>query len=269
MSGIWPGSTKCAVFLTFDLDGISALLNRDPELINRPSMISRNEFGLNVGAMRILDVLDKYGLPATFFIPGYTAENNEDIVKEIARRGHDIGHHGYLHEPAATLEPEEEKAILEKGIQILEGITGQRPYGYRSPSLDMSRHTIEFLIDREFLYDSSMMGNDAPHFVDAPNGRIVEFPNDWAQGDAHYYSYNRGAGAMNTPQEVYKAWEWEFDGAYEYGSALILNIHPHTTGRLAKMMVFERLMKYIKGHSDVEFYRCIDVARAWTDQGLR
>ena len=74
MSGIWPGSTKCAVFLTFDLDGISALLNRDPELINRPSMVSRNEFGLNVGAMRILDVLDKYGLPATFFIPGYTAD---------------------------------------------------------------------------------------------------------------------------------------------------------------------------------------------------
>jgi hypothetical protein len=112
------------------------------------------------------------------------------------------------------------------------------------------------------------MGHDAPYFVDTPAGRIVEFPNDWAQGDAHYYAYNRGAGAMATPQDVYKAWELEFDGAYQYGSALILNMHPHTTGRLAKIMVLEQLIRHIKSHTNVEFMRCIDVARSWTDNGM-
>jgi len=255
--------------LTFDLDGVSALLNRDPDAVKRASVMSRNEFGLNVGASRILDLLDRYDIPATFFIPGYTAERNVEIVKDIARRGHDIGHHGYFHEPPATLPPGEEQAILDKGIDILEGITGRRPYGYRSPSLEASDRTLEFLVERGFVFDSSLMGHDAPYFVDTPKGRIVEIPNDWAQGDAHYYAFTRGAGAMATPQDVYKAWEMEFDGAYQYGSALILNMHPHTTGRLAKMIVLERLIQYIKSHNDVEFMQCIDVARAWTDDGMR
>ena len=73
---------------------------------------------------------------------------------------------------------------------------------------------------------------------------------------------------MNTPEDVYKAWEWEFDGVYQYGRALVLTMHPHTTGRLAKLMVLERLIKYIRSHSDVEFMRCIDVARSWTEQGM-
>lgn len=269
MSGIWPGDTKCAVMLTFDLDGVSAILNRDPDVVNHASVMSRHEFGLRIGASRILDLLDKYDIPATFFIPGYTAERNEEFVKDIARRGHDIGAHGYLHEPPSSLEPEEEKAILDKATTILQGITGQRPLGFRSPSLEASKNTLEFLVEKGFVYDSSLMGHDAPYYVDTPNGRILEIPNDWAQGDAHYYAYNRGSGSMATPQDIYKAWEMEFDGAYQYGSALILNLHPHTTGRLAKMMVLEKLIKYIKGHSDVKFMRCIDVANAWTDDGMR
>ncbi|MCI0439831.1 MAG: polysaccharide deacetylase [Chloroflexi bacterium] len=269
MSSIWPGNTRCAVILTFDLDGVSALLNRDPQMARRPSAMSRNELGLRVGAMRILDLLDRHGLPATFFVPGYTAERNEALVKEIARRGHEIGTHGYLHEPGATLSREQEAEVMDRSVRILEGIAGQRPRGHRSPSLDMSVNTLELLLERDFLYDSSMMAHDAPYFVDTPRGRIVEIPNDWAQGDAHYYTFNRGAGSMNTPEDVYGAWQWEFDGAYQYGSALILNMHPHTTGRLAKLEVLEGLIKHIKGHADVEFYQCIEVARAWTDEGMR
>ncbi len=269
MSGIWPGNTQCAVLLTFDLDGVSAALNRDPDAWKTPSAFSRVQFGLNVGAKRILDLLDTYDIPSTFFIPGYTAERNVEIVEDIKRRGHDIGHHGYLHEPAATLSPEQELEVLDKGLEILEGITGERPWGYRSPSLEMSDNTLSFLIQKGFVYDSSQMGHDSPHFLSTPEGRIVEIPNDWAQGDAHYYTYNRGAGTMNTPQDIYKAWEMEFDGAYQYGSALILNMHPHTTGRLAKMVALEKLIKYIRSHPNVEFMRCIDVARAWTDAGMR
>ena len=269
MAGIWPGETQCTVMLTFDLDGVSALLNRDPEMARRPSVMSRNQFGLNVGASRILDLLDKYDIPATFFIPGYTAEENEGIVKEIAARGHEIGHHGYMHEPTSTLGLEQEVEILKKGMGILERITGQRPFGFRCPSLDMGENTLDLLVEHGFVFDSSMMGHDAPYFVDTSNGRIVEIPNDWSSGDAHYYAYSRGAGSMNTPGDIYKAWELEFDGAYQYGSAMILNMHPHTTGRLAKIMVLERLIKYMRSHSNVEFMRCIDVAKSWTDEGMR
>ena len=269
MAGIWPGNTRCVVILSFCLNGASGLLRGDPQAIKRPTLLSRVEFGPNVGVFRILDLLDHYGIPSTFFIPGYTAERNEETVRDIIRRGHQVGHHGYMHEPPATLEPQQEEEILDKGIQVLEGITGQRPLGYRSPSWDLSDHSLEFIAERGFVYDSSLMGHYAPYFVDTPKGRLVEIPNDWALGDAHYYAFNRGAGSMNTPEDVYKAWEWEFDGAYQYGSAFILNMHPQVTGRLAKMMVLERIIKYIRAHSDVEFMRCIDVARAWTEEGMR
>ena len=269
MSGIWPQSTKCVVMLSFDLDGASALLYRDPEAVHRPTALSRAEFGPKVGVFRILDLLDTYDIPASFFTPGYVAEHNEDTVREIVRRGHEVGHHEYMHEPPASLEPQEEAEVLDRGIGILEGITGKRPQGYRSPSWDLTRHSLGFLAERNFVYDSSLMGHDAPYFVDTSHGRLVEIPVDWALDDYHYYAFNRGAGSMNTPKDVYEAWEWEFDGAYQYGSAFILTMHPQVTGRLAKMMVLERLVKYIRTHSDVEFMRCIDVAQAWTDEGMR
>ena len=269
MAGIWPGNTKCVVLLGFDLDGASGLLRRDPQASKRPTVLSKAEFGPNVGVFRILDLLDRYSIPASFFVPGWIAERNEDTVRDIIDRGHEIGHHGYMHEPPATLEPHQEEEILDKGIQILERITGQRPLGYRSPSWDLTEHSLEFIAERGFLYDSSLMGHDAPYFVDTPKGRLVEIPIEWALDDAHYYAFNRGAGSMNTPEDVYKAWEWEFDGAYQYGSAFILTMHPQITGRLAKMMVLERIIKYIRSHSDVEFLRCVDVARAWTDKGMQ
>jgi len=116
MSGIWAGDTNCVVTLTFDIDGPSATLRRNPELADHPSVISMGEFGPKVGAPRILDLLDEHGVKATFFIPGWVAERNEELVLDVARRGHEVAHHGYLHEPPSSLGPgEDEGAILDRG----------------------------------------------------------------------------------------------------------------------------------------------------------
>ena len=269
MTGIWPGDTKCVVMLSFDLDGVSGLLYRTPEAAHLPSQLSRAEFGTTVGVFRIMDLLDRYDIKASFFVPGYIAERNEDTVKDIVRRGHEVGHHGYMHEPPATLGAQREAEVLDQGLEILEGITGQRPLGYRSSSWELSEHSLEFMAERGFVYDSSLMGHDAPYFVETPKGRLVELPIDWANDDAHFYAFNRGAGAMNTPGDVYTGWEWEFEGAYQYGSAFNLTMHPQHTGRLAKMMVLERLIQHIRSHTNVEFMRCIDVAQRWTAEGMR
>lgn len=269
MSGLWPGDTKCVVMLTFDLDGISAILSRSPDAVRLPSVISRAEFGPKVGVHRILDLLDRYEIKATFFVPGHTAERYEAVVADMVNRGHEVGHHGYMHEPPATLSDQEQEEVIDKGIRILEGITGQLPVGYRAPSFELTDKTLEILAQRGFVYDSSLMAHDVPYFVDTPAGRLVEAPVDWALDDAHYYAFNRGAGAMNTPQDVYKAWEWEFDGVYQYGSAFNLTMHPQHTGRLAKMMVLERFIQYARSHSNVEFMRCIDVAKNWTAAGMK
>lgn len=273
MAGLWPGRTRCVAMLTFDVDGVSATLRRDPALADHPSLMSQYEFGPSVGVFRIMDLLDQYSIKGSFFIPGYVAETHPDMVREVVRRGHEVGHHGYMHEPPSSLgSGESEAGILDKSIGILRGITGERPLGYRSPSWELSADSLHLLSERDFVYDSSLMGNDIPYFVDTPRGQMVELPVHWSLDDVPYYVYAPVTGRMGpmaSPAEVLNAWQWEFDGVYRHGRAFMLTMHPHTSGRLARLMALEKLIQYIKARPGVEFLRCIDVARGWTGRGMR
>ena len=181
MAGIWPGETQCVAMLTFDVDGVSSWLRRDPSFADLPSLMSMAEYGPSVATPRILDLLDAHSIKASFYVPGYVAETHVDLVQEIARRGHEVGHHGYMHEAPASMSPEEEEEVLEKGIDILTGITGQPPKGYRSPSWELSPVSLDLLTSHGFLYDSSLMGDDAPYLLnpDNPEKRMVEVPRSW------------------------------------------------------------------------------------------
>ena len=86
---------------------------------------------------RLFDLLEKHGIPASFFIPGFTAKRHPDVLQAMIRRGHEVGHHGYLHERPDFVTEEEEEQIMIKGLEVLESITGRRPRGYRSPAWDL------------------------------------------------------------------------------------------------------------------------------------
>jgi peptidoglycan/xylan/chitin deacetylase (PgdA/CDA1 family) len=270
VDSIWAnmdGDTKCVVTLTFDIDGPSATLRRTPELADHPSAISIGEFGPRIGTARILDLLDQHDIQATFFVPGWIAERNEQIVKYVAASGHEVANHGYLHEPPSSLGPDEDEgAILDRGSDILESITGERPQGYRSPSWELSGDSLRLLHERGFVYDSSLMGDDIPYFVGDEGKRLVELPVHWALDDAPYYTYMPVAGRtapMATPNDVLTAWQWEFDGAYKANRAFMLTMHPHTSGRFARLEVLDRLIRHMKSHDGVEFITCIDLANRW------
>ncbi len=267
MTSIWPDNTQCVVTLTFDIDGPSATLRRNPELADHPSVISMGEFGPKVGTPRILELLARHDIPATFFIPGWVAERNEDLVRKVAAAGHEIAHHGYLHEPPSSLGPDEdEAAILDRGSEILERITGERPRGYRSPSWELSADSLNLMHQRGFVYDSSLMGDDIPYIVGEPGKEMVELPVHWSLDDAPYYTYTPVAGRtapMATPNDVLTAWQWEFDGAHKAGRMFMLTMHPHTIGRFARLESLDRLIQHIKEKPNVRFMRCIEVAEEW------
>ena len=103
MTGIWPGLTQCTVNLGFDIDAQSNWIGRDPALRDRPVMMTAADYGPKVGVPRILNLMDEYGLKASFFIPGFTAEQYPDLVKEILARGHEVAGHGYMHRRPAEL----------------------------------------------------------------------------------------------------------------------------------------------------------------------
>ena len=271
MSGIWPGNTQCVAMLTFDVDGVSSWLNRNPDFINHPSLMSMAEYGPSVATPRILDMLDAHDIKSSFFVPGYVAETHVDLVKEIASRGHEVGHHGYMHEPPSTLSPEEEKGVLERGISILKDITGVAPVGYRSPSWELSEHSLEFLASLGFTYDTSLMGDDAPYMVDAPGAskQLVELPIHWLLDDAPNFVYAPVAnrlGPMRNPDEVFGTWAAEFEGLYRYGRTFNLTMHPQYIGRPGRLLMLERLIDHIRSFPNVEFMRCQDVAELWANR---
>ena len=264
MSGIWPNELRCVVMLSFDVDGVSGAINQNPDSARLPSFMSMREYGPSVATPRILDLLDDYGIKASFYIPGYVAETHEDLVRDIRRRGHEIGHHGYMHEPPATLTREQEAAVLDKGIGILERITGEKPLGYRSPSWELSEDSLALLAERGFVYDSSLMGNDIPYKVDADGRDIVEVPVHWELDDVPYFNYSPALGVRNVmadPEQVYRAWSAAFEGMHHYGRSFVLTMHPFTIGRPGRLRMLERLIRYIQTFPDVAFMRTIDVAR--------
>ncbi|GBD11506.1 Peptidoglycan deacetylase [bacterium HR23] len=270
MLGIWPGDIRCVVMLTFDVDGKSSWIRRNPDFARYPSLMSMEEYGPRVATPRILDLLDTFAIPATFFIPGFVAETHPSLVQEIVRRGHEVAHHGYLHEPPATCAPEEETTVLDRGIAVLEGLTGQRPLGYRSPSWELSERSLPLLASRGFLYDSSLMGDDAPYWVSAGEGRrLVEIPVHWEWDDVPYFAFVPSAnirGPMQSPDAVFNSWTLGFEGAYRWGRAFCLTMHPQVIGRPGRLLLLERLIRHIRSYPGVAFMRCRDVADMWTKE---
>ena len=263
MSGIWPGDTRCVVIMTFDVDGVSGALNQDPDSGRFPGLMSLREYGPTVAMPRILELLERHGIPASFYIPGYVAETHEEMVRQIAERGHEIAHHGYMHEPPNTLSKEREAEILDRGSDVIERITGKRPKGYRAPGAELSEHSVALLAERGFTYDSSLMGDDVPYLIDGGGHQIVEVPLHWEMDDVAYFNYAPSLQIrqfMATPDHVYQVWSAAFEGAHHYGRSLVPTMHPYVIGRPGRLRMLERLIQYMQGFTGVTFMRAVDVA---------
>ena len=174
-----------------------------PWRLDRPAPISRGEFG-PIGCQRILRLLEREAIPATFFVTGHTADTYPDQTRAIVAAGHEIGHHGYLHENPLSLEtPEREREVLLQGLDALDRVAGVRPVGYRSPSWDNSPWTVDLLLEEGFRYESSLMGNDyTPYwcrtgdviqpdgpYLFGPEVDLVEMPVSWILDDFPHFEY--------------------------------------------------------------------------------
>lgn len=259
------GVNRCDVVISFDLDGASGMINRDPGIAERPSARSFGDYGPAVGAPHILALLAERGLPASFYAPGWVAERCPRLIERIAAAGHEIGHHGYLHEPPASLSAEQEADALDRGSGILQGIVGAAPVGYRSPSWELSVHSLDLLRERGFCYDSSLMGGDAPYWA-APG--LVELPIHWALDDYPYFVFapTDGRRLMAAPDHVYAAWRDAFDELYSRGGVFTLTMHPYIIGRPGRLRMLDRLLDHIQRHPNTAFHRADQLAAAFAAQ---
>lgn len=259
----WPEGYQAAVAFTFDFDAESAFLFREPQKAARSlAGLEERRFGPRVGVPRILSLLDRYKLPSTFYVPGWVAENHTEVVKSVRDAGHEIGAHGNVHEALDTLNPEQEQKILVDQLKILDDYVGVRPVGYRSPSWELNLGTPALLKEHGFLYDSSLMGNDIPYWLDTPHGKLAELPIQWLLDDAPFFRHVYGAtNAIAEPDRVLRQWGQEFKAMYAENGCFIVTCHPWISGRASRIAMLEELIRYIRSFPGVWITTVEEMAR--------
>lgn len=249
----WPKKKRCALSLTFDMDGELLWINFLKRRGAKPSprLVAQGTYGPKVAMPKILNLLDKYGIKGAFFVPGRTAEIHPNVVKEIANRGHEIGHHGYNHSDHSTLDQSAEEQEFKKGFEVLKKTGNAVPRGFRLPAGDMSDNTIRLLQASGFLYDSSMIDNDLPYMLEKGEHPLVELPIPAELDDWIYYGFSmfpqfEYQSGPHTAKEFLEALTSSFDGAYREGVYLSLVMHPQIEGKPARIAALEQFIKHVK-----------------------
>lgn len=267
------------VCLTFDFDALSLWVSTFKQ--TTPTPLSRGEYGARVGIGRILDLLARKSVPATFFVPAHTAGAFPEQVHAIAAHGHEIALHGYCHESPVNLSLEQERDHLSRSIEKLRVTLGAdyQPAGYRSPAWDLSPNTIACIEELGLLYDSSMMADDfRPYqarrgtsadehgFSPGTPANVIEIPVAWELDDFPYFHFSsRLNQGLRTPDEVRQLWTAEFDYCREHvpDGVFTLTMHPQIIGRGPRMRMLEQLVETMQSFTDVRFATVADTARRY------
>ena len=247
-----------------------------------PDDISRGLFAGEVGSIRLLDMFDKYKLKTTWFIPGHSVETFPEQMKEVARRGHEIGMHGYSHENPIAMTREQETAVLDRSLALITELAGKRPTGYVAPWWEFSPVTNELLLERGIKYDHSLMHNDFhPYYVRVGDSwtkidyskhpdhwmkplvrgketPLVEIPANWYLDDLPpmmFIKKSPNSHGFVNPRDIEQMWRDQFDWVYrEHDYAVFtMTIHPDVSGRPQVLLMHERLIEHINSHAGVEW----------------
>jgi peptidoglycan-N-acetylglucosamine deacetylase len=250
----WKGGARCAVALSFDSDHETNELRDGGKSIGR---MSWGQYGTRVGVPRIVKLLDKHGIKATFYVPAVAALLHPDEQRGLVANGHEIGIHGWIHELNSVLPYEVERDLMLRSADALEKITGKRAVGMRTPSWDFSPNTLRIEKELGLAYDSSLMADEDCYELlldGAPTG-IVEFPVEWIRDDAVYFSMNRFASLRpyTPPADVLDIFRREFDAAYDEGGVFQLTCHPHIISYRSRIWILEELIRHAKSKGDVWF----------------
>ena len=240
----WPDGNQCALVLSFDFDSESAYVRRFPNAAaTRLDGVEERRFGPRTGVPRILRFLEKHQLPASFYVPGFTIEHYPEVVKSVRDAGHELGAHGNVHEALEELGQQEERSILQRQLEIFEQHLNVRPLGYRAPSWSLNTRSPALLTEFGFTYDSSLMGDDIPYFLDTPLGQLAEVPVQWLLDDAPYYRHVYGStNGIADPARVIGLWLQEFRAMYQENGCFVLCMHPWISGRAGRLDGLEQFI---------------------------
>lgn len=247
-----------------------------------PADIQRGVFAGEIGVPRLLELFRRKDITCSWFVPGHSIETFPRQVDAIVAAGHEIGAHGYTHENPVAMTPMQERAVLEKSVQLIESVSGKRPRGYVAPWWEMSESTIDLLLEYGFTYDKSQGYNDFVPFysrrgdswtavdysksaeewmVPMQHGRqvdLVNFGANWYTDDLPplmFIKQSPNSHGWVNPRDIEESWRDQFDWVYremDY-AAFTFTIHPDVSGRPQVLLMLERVIDYISRHDGVEW----------------
>lgn len=257
----WKGGARCAIALSFDSDHETSELRDGGKSIGR---MSWGQFGNRVGVPRILSLLAKHDVKATFYVPAVVALLHPDEQRRIVAEGHEIGIHGWIHELNSVLPYEAERDLMLRSAETLEKVSGQRPVGLRTPSWDFSPNTLRIEKEMGLAYDSSLMADEDCYelLLDGEPTGIVELPVEWVRDDAVYFMMHRFSSLRpyTPPADVLEIFRRELDAAYEDGGIFQLTCHPHIISYRSRIWIIDELIRHAKAKGDVWFATHAEIA---------
>lgn len=257
----WPGGARCAVALSFDVDHDSNELRDGGTSIGA---MSRGQYGNRQGIPRIMDLMRRHDVKASFYVPAVVALLYPDETRSFVGEGHEVGIHGWIHERNSVLPPAVERDLQMRSADTLEKITGVRPVGIRTPSWDFSQITLEITRDMGLLYDSSLMADVDCHelLLDGEETGVVELPVEWIRDDAVYFNMNRFSALRpyTPPEAVFDIFRREFEAAHDEGGIFQLTMHPHVIGYRSRIWILDELIRLMKAKGGVWFATHAEIA---------
>lgn len=258
-------STVC---ITYDFDAVSAWTAN-----GMPGFASWGVYGADVAGPRLLDLHERHDVPSTWFIPGHTIESFPEICGDVHDAGHEIAHHGWSHRSLPAFESRSaERRDLERGIDAIYDLTGEKPDGFRTPDGGFSQHTKALLEDLGFDWDSSDTAHDfrpyllrkgeaAPihrPYVRGTETDIVEVPYVWHRDDwMQLFPVVSGPEwvAYATEEEVFGRWREEFRWMHEHvdGGVYTLLLHPQCAGRIPFLTRLEEFVEEVQATDGARF----------------
>jgi peptidoglycan/xylan/chitin deacetylase (PgdA/CDA1 family) len=263
----WPGGSRVAVAISFDSDHETTTLRTGD---THPGRLSQGEYGSRAGARRILDLLDRHRVPASFFVPAVTGLLHPEEIMDYTTAGHEVALHGWIHEWNTEIPGDVERDLLHRSADTLEALSGQRPVGIRTPSWDFSDHTLALIAELGLTYDSSLMADDEPYEIlnHGTQTGVVEVPVEWIRDDAPYLTMDRRTAVRPwpAPRDLIRPWLDEFEAAYQAGGLFQLTMHPHLIGHRSRLVVLAELLEYVGSRAGVWFATHRDVAEVCAEQ---
>jgi peptidoglycan/xylan/chitin deacetylase (PgdA/CDA1 family) len=266
---------RLTVALTFDHDAISDSVRRgDP-----PVKFSHGEFGPRVAVPRILELLRREAIPATWFTPGHTLVTFPETIDAILADGHELACHGWYHEDFSELAEDAQRAILDHCVAAVRELTGAAPRGHRAPYWALGPRTLDLVAAAGFRYDSSLMSDDYRlsrtrlgdrHSVEegsvfGAESDLVQVPVYWALDDWPLFEPGPGRGGLAAPSRVLEIWTGELRYAYEHapGGLLTVTMHPECIGRGHRMAMVEQFIAEARSLPGVVFSRLDTYVANW------